>query len=262
MIVPGIVSATFKAETPDYVLSAMREAGLTAVEWSENWHVPAGDTSLAAELRDRTLAQGAQVAAYGSYYRLGQNRDPEQDFLPSLRSAAAMQAPVIRIWGGSLPSAGLEPAQRESLAREAGTVSRMAAESGIRVALEWHKNTVTDTNESARAFLEEAGADNLYCLWQPTVALDMAQRCAGIRMLEEKDRLLNLHVYYWRQGKRRPFREGLDEWTRYLQQLDPDKTRFGLLEFVLGDTRAQFLEDAEQWKNLLRQTHHYGVRRE
>lgn len=262
MIIPGIVSATFKAETPDYVLSAMQAAGLTAVEWSENWHVPAGDVPAAVELRERTRAQGAEVAAYGSYYRLGQNRDPEQDFQPSLRSAAAMQAPVIRIWGGSLASDRLPADQRAALAREAGTVSRLAAEYGIRVALEWHKNTVTDTNESARAFLEEARTDNLYCLWQPTVALDMAQRCAGIRLLEQDNRLLNLHVYYWREGKRRPFREGLDEWTRYLAQLDPDKTRFGLLEFVLGDTREQFLEDAEQWKNLLRQTHHYGVRRE
>lgn len=251
MIIPGIVSATFKAETPSFVLRAMQTAGLTAVEWSENWHVPAGDTQAAAELRERTLAQGAQIAAYGSYYRLGQNQNPEADFLPSLQTAEAMQAPVIRIWGGNLPSAQLPAAQRTALAREAGLISRMAAQSGIRVALEWHKNTVTDTNESALAFLEEAQTDNLYCLWQPTVALDMEQRCDGIRMLEQRQRLLNLHVYYWCEGKRRPFAEGLGEWQRYLAQLDPHKTRFGLLEFVLGDTLEQFLADAAQWKNLL-----------
>ena len=69
-------------------------------------------------------------------------------------------------------------------------------------------------------FLDEAAADNLYCLWQPTVALNMDERCAGLDMLEARGRLLNLHVYYWLEGKRRPFAEGLDEWRRYLQHVN------------------------------------------
>lgn len=83
---------------------------------------------------------------------------------------------------------------------EGRTISAMAAENGIKIALEWHKNTVTDTNESAQDFLDEAAAENLYCLWQPTVALNMTERCAGLDMLERRGRLLNLHVYYWLEG--------------------------------------------------------------
>lgn len=134
------------------------------------------------------------------------------------------------------------------------TVSDMAASEGIKVALEWHKNTVTDTNESGLSFLDEAAADNLYCLWQPTVALNMDERCAGLDMLEARGRLLNLHVYYWLEGKRRPFAEGLDEWRRYLQHVNRNEKRYGLLEFVLDNTEEQFLEDAAQWKRLLQET--------
>lgn len=90
MIIPGLVSATFKTESPNFVLAALKKADLHAVEWSENWHIPAGDTALARDLRERTLAQGAEIAAYGSYYRLGQNSDPAKDFLPTLQSAAAL----------------------------------------------------------------------------------------------------------------------------------------------------------------------------
>lgn len=129
-----------------------------------------------------------------------------------------------------------------------------AASEGIKVALEWHKNTVTDTNESGLSFLDEAAADNLYCLWQPTVALNMDERCAGLDMLEARGRLLNLHVYYWLEGKRRPFAEGLDEWRRYLQHVNRNEKRYGLLEFVLDNTEEQFLEDAAQWKRLLQET--------
>mgnify|MGYP003166728768 CR=1 FL=1 len=184
MIIPGLVSATFKTESPDFVLAALKKADLHAVEWSENWHIPAGDTALARDLRERTLAQGAEIAAYGSYYRLGQNSNPAKDFMPTLQSAAALGAPLIRIWGGGTASAELDADTRRELAVEARIVSDMAASEGIKVALEWHKNTVTDTNESGLSFLGEAAADNLYCLWQPTVALNMDERCAGLDMLE------------------------------------------------------------------------------
>lgn len=254
MIIPGLVSATFKTESPDYVLDALKKADLHAVEWSEKWHIPAGDTRLAADLRERTLAQGAQIAAYGSYYRLGENANPAKDFLPALQNAVALQAPLIRIWGGGTPSAELDAPRRKALADDVRTVCAMAADSGIKVALEWHKNTVTDTNESAEKFLCEAAAENLYCLWQPTVALNMRERCAGLDMLESRGRLLNLHVYYWLNGKRRPFAEGTDEWRQYLSHVNPAETRYGLLEFVLNDTMEQFLADAADWKALLQST--------
>ena len=234
MIIPGLVSATFKTESPDFVLAALKKADLHAVEWSENWHIPAGDAALARDLRERTLAQGAKIAAYGSYYRLGQNSDPAKDFLPTLQSAAALGAPLIRIWGGGTASAELDADTRRELAVEA--------------------RTVTDTNESGLSFLDEVAADNLYCLWQPTVALNMDERCAGLDMLEARGRLLNLHVYYWLEGKRRPFVEGLDEWRRYLQHVNRNEKRYGLLEFVLDNTEEQFLEDAAQWKRLLQET--------
>ena len=90
--------------------------------------------------------------------------------------------------------------------------------------------------------MDEAAAENLYCLWQPTVALNMDERCAGLDMLEARGRLLNLHVYYWLEGKRRPFAEGLDEWRRYLQHVNRNEKRYGLLEFVLDNTEEQFLD--------------------
>ena len=43
MIVPGIVSATFKTKSVEDVLSITKKAGLAAIEWSENHHLPKGD---------------------------------------------------------------------------------------------------------------------------------------------------------------------------------------------------------------------------
>lgn len=255
MITPGIVSATFRDKTADDIIRLCKEAGLEAVEWSENAHVMPDDPEGAAALYEKTKAAGLSVAAYGSYFRLGQNDDPETAFRASIRSAAALHAPLIRIWAGTKPSAEVSGGERKKMAAETRTVCEIAAEYDIKVAMEWHKNTLTDTNESAMAFLEEVNHENLYCLWQPTVALTMEQREEGLALLKNHpmgERLLNLHMYYWLDGVRRPFREGMGEWARYLAQVEPGTQRFGLLEFVMGNTEEQFLADAAELHRLLK----------
>ena len=249
MIIPGMVSATFRDRPAEEIIRLCKAGGLKAVEWSENAHVMPGNPEGAKELLQRTEAAGLRVAAYGSYFRLGQNEDPVGAIRASLESAAALKAPVIRIWAGTEASCDVGKARREEFAREAAAVCETAAQYGIRVALEWHKNTLTDTNESAIQFLEETAHDNLYCLWQPTVALRLEERVKGLELLG--NRLLNLHVSYWRDGVRRPLKEGAEEWEQYLAHVDQKEERFGLLEFVMGNTEEQFLEDAKALHEIL-----------
>ncbi len=255
MIIPGMVSATFREKSVEEILILCRKGGLRAVEWSENAHVMPGDPEGAAALYEKTKEAGLIVAAYGSYYRLGEYENPRETFQASLQSAKALHAPLIRIWAGTKPSHEVDEKRREELAEEARLICSMAAEEGIKVALEWHKNTLTDTNESASRFLEEVSHDNLYCLWQPTVALNMEEREAGLDLLrshEYGDRLLNLHIYYWLDGVRRPLAEGMGEWERYLDHVDLSADRFGLLEFVMDNTEEQFLADAKTLHELLK----------
>ena len=80
----------------------------------------------------------------------------------------------------------------------------------------------------------------------------MDERCEGLQLLRERNRLLNLHIYYWLDGVRRPLREGVGEWSQYLSQVDEKENRFGLLEFVMGNTEEQFLEDAKTLHEILK----------
>lgn len=255
MIIPGMVSATFRDQSPEHIIELCSQAGLKAIEWSENAHILPNDPSGAKILGEKTRSAGLKVAAYGSYYRLGEQEKERinETFKASLISAKAVDAPLIRIWGGKLPSQDVDDENRKRLAEEARMISELAKEQQIKVALEWHKNTITDTNESAEQFLKEVESDNLYCLWQPTVALNMRERCAGLEMLRKEGKLLNIHVYYWLDGVRRPLSEGLGEWKQYLSQVDPCQERFGLLEFVMGNTEEQFLEDARAWIRFLQE---------
>ena len=251
MIIPGVVSATFREKTPDEIIELSIKAGLKAIEWSENSHVMPNDRNGAEELRKKTEAAGLKVAAYGSYYRLGQNAEPEEEFEKSLISAVALHAPIIRVWAGTEASSEVTSEKRQRLAKEAALIGKLAEKEGIKIAFEWHKNTLTDTNESAMKLLEEANQDNLYCLWQPTVALSMEERVQGLDLLKERKRLLNLHVYYWLDGVRRPFSEGIEEWRGYLAHIGGNDERYALLEFVMNNTAEQFLEDAKALRELL-----------
>lgn len=245
VIIPGLVSVTFREKKPEEIIALCVQNSLCGVEWGENSHIMPGDPEGAAALRKKTLDAGLKVVAYGSYYRLCTG----MDFKPTLVSAKALGAPVIRVWAGNIPSEEADEDYRSNAAGEAALIAGQAEKEGIKIAFEWHKNTLTDTNESAVDLLKHANHPNLYCLWQPTAALNMEQRCEGIRLLG--DRLLNLHTYYWPDGKREEFAPGKGEWKQYLSYVPKDRDRYALLEFVKDNTVEQLEKDAKALIELL-----------
>ncbi|MDD7202461.1 MAG: TIM barrel protein [Sphaerochaetaceae bacterium] len=236
MLRAGIVSATFKTRPIDEVVSIARSAGLSGIEWSENHHLEKGNIAMARETRLRCLDAGLEIASYGSYYRLGQH----MDFRPSVESAAALGAPYIRIWAGKKPSSQVGPDEWDHMVREAKDAARLAQDNGMVVALEWHRNTLTDRNESGLALLEAVASPAFKTFWQPSPEMTVAQRCLGLEMIGPY--LANLHVYYWDERGRRPLSEGKEDWRQYISKVQGD--HWALLEFVKGDTVEQFEVDA------------------
>lgn len=251
MIIPGLVSVTFRERSAIDIIELSSECGLKAIEWSENAHVKPGDVGGAHHLYERTIDAGLQVAAYGSYFRLLANEYPEHVFRESLTAAKALHAPLIRIWAGTLPSSAATTDDYTRMALEAKRMAEMAGAEGIKVALEWHRGTLTDTNESSMRLLEEADHANLYCLWQPTPELSVKERCEGLQELAARKKLLNLHAYYWERDTRRPFSEGMHEWSQYLAQMDIREDRYILMEFVMDNTVEQLKQDAAALQQLL-----------
>lgn len=245
MVVPGIVSATFKTRSIEEVLRIAKNAGLDAIEWSENHHIAKGDVEFAKEVAKLTQESGLEIAGYGSYYRLGEG----MDLKPSLETAKALGAKMLRIWAGSKPSAALTEDERNALISELLEAVELAKQYDIVLNLEWHKNTLTDENESGLDVLKTINSPYLHTLWQPTQALSFEERKEGLKMILPY--LSYLHVYYWDESGRRPFDEGLEHWREYFSVLEKDKKYYALLEFVLKDSEEQFYQDAAALKALL-----------
>ena len=69
-MIPGLVSVTFRCLSPAEICALCERAGLKAVEWGGDVHVPPEGKN-AAEVRRMSADYGLDICSYGSYFRVG-----------------------------------------------------------------------------------------------------------------------------------------------------------------------------------------------
>lgn len=243
----GLVSKTFDHKKPEEVIKIVKDAELDSIEWSGAKHVPPGDFRQAIEVAKLTKEAGLKVAAYGSYFYVGQNKI--KDFLVILKTAKQLQAPTIRVWANNTSSSKTDKHQWTSIVNEARCIAVLAEKESVAVAFEYHSNTLTDTNETALKLISNINHHNCFLYWQPLLQLDIEERIDGLRKILPW--LKNVHVFHWTidpdSGKRirNPLEKGLNEWQEYIKILNKSpKEHYLLLEFVVNDSILQLLEDS------------------
>lgn len=242
----GLVSITYRKLTPARIIPLVREAGLSAIEWGSDIHVPPSDLENARRVGEMTREAGLTVSSYGSYYRLGTG----QDFTPYLMAAEALGAPMIRIWAGTKDSALVDGEIFAAWAAEAKAVSRMAAERGITVAFEYHHGTLTDTAASAVALIKAVDEPNCRLYWQPEFAKPQDVILADLELVAPFVDLC--HVFTWNPDhSRRPLVDGREVWREYLTRVPAWEEKPLLLEFVPGDDPALLATEAAALRDIL-----------
>lgn len=244
--IPGLVSVTFRHLSPGDILDLCQECGLEMIEWGGDIHVPSGDLARAQQVADLSLKAGVIPICYGSYWRSGQG----EPFEPVILTANVLGTPRIRVWAGVKGSDETSEEEFESSVSEIEAAADLAAKQGLRLTLEIHPNTLTDTPEAAhRLMLRLEG--KAFCHWQPSPRLSFE---------ENKDQLLKLgpwvqgfHVFHWSSSEsgaeRLALGDGFRHWQEYLS-LAPLGNHWLLMEFVRGDDPDQLRKDAaclHQW---------------
>lgn len=244
----GLVSVTFRKLSPLEIVNLCMQAKLEGIEWGGDIHVPAGDLQRAKETRQLTLEHGLNVAAYGSYYRLGSQTSP---FEPVLETAYALGAPTIRVWAGTVGSEDASEAYWERVLQESQHIADLSATVGISISYEFHPQTLTDTIESTLRLLQTINHPNILTLWQPPVCSTCADNIKGLAKLLPW--LGNVHVFHWfPEYERCPLILGTEDWATYLSVISSDEQeRFLMLEFVKDDSMQAFLEDAQTLQSWL-----------
>ena len=248
----GLVSVSFRQLSPSAIVRLAKECSLDLIEWTGDIHVPPGDPVRAAEVKALTRAEGLRVAAYGSYYRLGIS-EPEMPFAGVLESAASLGAPVIRVWAGNLGSDVADEAVWDRVCLDAERTAVLAADLGIRIALEFHGNTLNDTPASAQKLWERLPLPNLQSLWQPLPTLTRSEQDASLAVV--LPRLSHVHVFQWCPGPpitRHPLAEGITEWTEWLGVIHTSRPEVpALLEFVENDDPKHLRVESETLRRIL-----------
>ncbi|MEV8249490.1 TIM barrel protein [Microbacterium sp. NPDC076768] len=229
---PGLCSVTFRTLAPEQVIELAVGAGLEAIEWGGDVHVPAGDAAKASAVARATADAGLAVASYGSYFRAGS----DESLTPVLDSAEALGADRVRIWAGNVGSEAAHEEERSAVVARLRSAAEEAERRGIKLALEFHSGTLADTAPSTLKLLAEVGSPALSTYWQPTVA-------ASVDVVLEEYRALAAHTTaahifsWWPTQERLPLRSRHSLWTRFFAEVRSAATapRDALLEFVPGD---------------------------
>jgi len=248
----GLVSVTFRQLDPAAIIDLAVDNGLGLIEWGGDVHVPHGDLNRATEVGRLTRERGLQVAAHGSYYRLG-SLDAELSFLSVLETAVALGAPLIRVWAGSIGSEMADESVWERVTGDAERVAVLASDQGVRVAIEFHSDTLHDTPEGARRLWSTLTHHGLCSFWQPLPTLDRARQDDSLAVV--LPRLSHLHVFQWRPGPpitRHPLEEGRSEWAHWLSMIRQSERYIpAMLEFVENDDPEFLSREAATLHSLL-----------
>lgn len=238
----GLVSVTFRQLPADEVVELAAKAGLGAIEWGGDVHVPLGSLVTAKRVKALCEVRGLEIAAYGSYLRAGSI--DREEMRSAVATAEALGAPRIRVWAGNVGTAQAGVGDRMAVTRGLAELADVAASSGIEIAMEFHRNTLTDEVDSTITLLLDVGAPNLKTYWQPPVDLDDAQCLDQLEALMPW--LTTVHVFsWWPSNTRLPLAGRESLWRPVLDRLAAEPREINaLLEFVADDSPEQLAKDA------------------
>lgn len=233
----GLVSISFRKCTPSEIVKAVRESGLTAIEWGGDVHVPHGDIQIAEQVKN--LSDGLFLPEYGSYYTIGDSAPMLFDAV--LTSARILGTKRIRVWPGR--SKASDSFTTDEYAAYVADARRICDEaSDMELVLECHPHSLTDEYHTALRFLRDVDRDNLKMLWQPNQFRDLSYNLDALHML--KDFITSVHVFSWDREKHYPLAWGAESWAKYLEILR-ERERSYLLEFI-HDNRLESLPETAQ----------------
>jgi len=234
------------------VIQYAQAAQLKAIEWHGQNHVLHGDLETARRIGQSTLDAGLAVAAYGSYYVIGQSESMGLPFVTVLQTAEALDAPMIRVWAGHQSPDETSNRIRVTILEEARRLADLAAEKQIKLIFEFHKDTLTQTGKSCAALLSDLDHPNAGTYWQPAPGMDVSRNLTQLRYVLPW--LVGLHVFHWgpTDMDRHALAQGELDWAQYLAMAKQCHGMLNvLLEFVKGGTVEQFNEDAATLHRLL-----------
>ncbi len=174
------------------------DAGLDGIEiTAREPHLGCEATpSTAADIRREIRSLGLDVIAYGSYFG-SQGRYSETDARKEVALAAALEAPLLRVWAATVEGSGEMAPAIEGIK----SITRLAAKESITIVVERHAGTFADTPERIEALFKAISESSVGLNYQP---LDFLSASAYEAQPDDARRMLPLARYVHLKNYRLP----------------------------------------------------------
>jgi 3-dehydroshikimate dehydratase len=238
----GLCSVTFRPKSVEEVIEIARAAGLEAIEWGGDVHVPpATPPARSKEIVEKCRKAGLALPSYGSYFNVYEHK-PE-DFAPVLAAAKALGNKAIRVWAGWIEANAVTPEQLKKIVATSRAIADAAAKEKIKVAFEFHNNTPTHGGDYAMKLLAAINHPNFYSYWQVLPPNDLKISLYDLEKVLPK--LILVHIQSPDGDKLRPLEEFPGMWESFMGRLVKAKfDGYAYFEFNMDNSPEQLARDA------------------
>lgn len=222
----GLVSISFRDHSAKEILEAMKKSGLSVIEWGSDIHAPKDDINKLREIVKMQNEYDIECCSYGTYFNLGVDDVAElEDYI---KAAKLLGTDILRLWCGNKGSAEYSESEAAFLFEECKKAAKIAQEHNVKLCLECHNWTYTDTKESALSLIKAVNSKHFLMYWQPNQFRTVEENINYATALSPYTE--HLHVFNWKEKQKFPLCDGVDTWQKYLKCFEKDKTL--LLEFM------------------------------
>ena len=240
----GLVSVSFRKHSVQEIIDAAAECGLECIEWGSDKHAPCNDIDALRAIADAQMAAGLRCCSYGTYFKLGET---PLDTLPQYISAARiLGTDTLRLWCGTKSTDLYSAEDAARLIDQCRQAALIAEQAGVKLCLECHRNTYTETKEGALRLMEAVNSAAFRMYWQPNQGRSIEENVEYAALLAPY--IEHIHVFQWKGAERFPLAQGIDEWRSYLKAIGGEHTL--LLEFMPDDLIATLKSETQALRQI------------
>lgn len=237
----GLCSISFRKHTPEEILTAMKAAELSVIEWGSDLHCP---PERAEEISKLQQQYDITCCSYGTYFRLGVT--PICELEKHIKAAKTLGTDVLRLWCGDKNSENYSEAEKLELFTACKAAAKIAEAEAVTLCMECHNNTYTNTKESALELMQAIGSKHFQMYWQPNQLKSEEENTAYAKLLSPYTR--NIHVFNWKGKEKYPLADAKDIWKKYLSCFNGRRNL--LLEFMPDNKIESLINEATALKEI------------
>jgi len=241
----GLVSISFRDKTPKEILIAMKNAGLSYIEWGSDVHAPKDDIEKINEIIKLQEEYGIECCSYGTYFRLGET--PLEELEGYIKTAKLLGTNILRLWCGVKNRHNLTAEEKEKLFSDCKKAAEIAEKRKAVLCLECHNNTYTEDLNGALEIIEYVNSPFFCMYWQPNQFREFNENMEYAEKIAPYTK--HIHVFKWRGQKKFSLYDGIEEWKSFLKFFG-DYSNL-LLEFMPDNNIESLKREADALREIV-----------